>query len=67
MTRKDYIAIARGFRTARPATMLQKRHGWFGAVVAVADELAQDNVRFDRQKFLDACGVEPGDRTWSKS
>lgn len=58
MTRKDYELIARaiaGSAMSIPtdAQIVQRR---FTATM-VADALASDNPRFDREKFLKACGV----------
>ena len=58
MTKKDYIAFARLFIEANvytcPETLeLCKR---------TADLFARDNSRFDRNRYLDACGVRPEDR-----
>jgi hypothetical protein len=53
MTRKDYVMIAEVIRIS-----------WFGSsdlklsfASNLADELAQDNPRFNRNVFLTACGV----------
>ncbi len=57
MTRKDYVLIAAALNTARvqvqdtPAEM----HGTCARFIA--DELARDNPRFDRSRFLKAAGV----------
>lgn len=72
MTRKDFELIARAVRHARPtvspADHRSGSRGW--AVVSaghmtanhvalfLADELAATNPRFDRERFLKACGVE---------
>jgi|LakMenE01Jun11ns_1017448.scaffolds.fasta_scaffold7689292_2 hypothetical protein len=54
MTRKDYKLIAEVISTS-----------WFGSADLklsfasnLADELAQDNPRFNRSIFLTACGVK---------
>lgn len=57
MTRKDYQLIASGFldavlRCKDPA----RRWGIYDGAAAVAARLERDNVRFDRDKFLAACG-----------
>jgi hypothetical protein len=61
MTRKDYQMIAGAF-----AESLDRVDGghqmseWLavsGAALAVSDVLAADNPRFDRVKFLEACGL----------
>jgi hypothetical protein len=60
MTRKDYVLIATALNRARD-------HGSFNYEEKsqhefdchyVADALSQDNPRFDRARFLKACGVE---------
>lgn len=64
MTRKDYELIARALRSSRlhlPAMDPQYRVGakdqWETTVEEVADELERENPRFDRNKFLIACGM----------
>jgi hypothetical protein len=58
MTRKDYKLIAEVIAVS-----------WFGSaelgaklkadlVSNLADKLQQDNPRFDRERFLTACGLE---------
>ena len=54
MTNKDYEALAYELR-AVPS--LGEWNTWIGCVIAVARVLARDNPRFDRGKFLKACGV----------
>ena len=57
MTRKHYVAIAE---------ILRARKGiWSTAELArkdiaerIADTMANDNPRFDRARFLKACGVQ---------
>ena len=59
MTRKDYVLLADTIKNAR------KVEGDMGAVLVsvahlantLATELAIDNPRFDRHRFLIACGV----------
>lgn len=58
MTRKDYVLLADALNAAFQATWsLDQRdsHRIICATVAVA--LAKDNPRFDRARFLTACGV----------
>lgn len=72
MTRKDYELIAKVFKEIRnefyrDMTDADTAHGWDKNLFAgvgvrilaenLAKELEQDNPRFDRQRFLDACGV----------
>jgi hypothetical protein len=59
MTRKDYVMIAETIKTAR------KVEGDTGTILVsvahlantLATELEIDNPRFDRARFLVACGV----------
>lgn len=49
MTRKDYILIAAALKAAQTIPQAARN---------LADQLAQDNLRFDRTRFLEACGVQ---------
>lgn len=57
MTRKDYIAIARALNNAKPEGPLAAFRQHTQDCNAVADALQRDNERFDRDRFLTACGV----------
>ena len=62
MTRKDYIAIAKVFQNradmARNIQNAPSRLAHYSEVAAdLADVLAQDNQRFDRARFIKACGL----------
>lgn len=70
MTRRDYVLIAAILGQTKPAegTGATSRDAWqdagaFGAWLAVCRKfaacLALENPRFDRARFLRACGVEP--------
>jgi len=62
MTRKDYIILAEALRVTVNRTQIDKRtkggmypHATFGVMAAseeVADALARDNCRFNKQHFL---------------
>lgn len=62
MTRKDYELIAKaikranenweGFEEEYPAVVIA------GISAMLATQLEQDNPRFDRARFLTACGVK---------
>ena len=62
MTRKDYELIAKalkranenweGFNEENPQVVITAISAY------LAKELAQDNPRFDRSRFLTACGVK---------
>jgi hypothetical protein len=58
MTRKDYVAIAAAIKSSqRPATSETEQ-----SIAELAKRLcsvfAADNPRFDRYRFLTACGVQ---------
>ena len=63
MTRKDYVAIAAALKFERDGyspnwdTNLFRAHT--DACKAVSRAMAQDNPRFNRARFLTACGVPP--------
>ena len=63
MTRKDYVRFAAVINSLDcPYTGKRIKYGWNGAKFALAEKIsdvfAADNPRFDRAKFLKACGVE---------
>ncbi len=62
MTRKDYVAIARAISDQRNAYQPNWDPNLFRALNDVSRELANilqaDNARFDRARFLAACGVQ---------
>jgi hypothetical protein len=56
MTRKDYVALSAALRLARPSTAdLFEQSLYDRIVMRLAIVFAADNVRFDRQRFIDAC------------
>lgn len=64
MTRKDYELIARALQASLPDDPVWDTHDLAVAhrqrgrtVHCIADALAADNPRFDREGFLAACGV----------
>ena len=61
MTRKDYVALACALRAALPdsASALEVLQ-WRADCDAVARVCALDNSRFDRDRFMDACGFWRG-------
>ena len=62
MSRKDYIAIAEALSQSRPIALSE--HGqaqlsqWQADINAIADVLAQDNPRFNRERFVEACSKQ---------
>lgn len=69
MTRKDYVALAAALKDAKPLStrpQMRNLYGaedetpytvWCASVYAVSDVLGRDNTRFDRERFLTACGA----------
>lgn len=67
MTRRDYVFIAQAIKDARTAALHHVPlgegtesvfiHGINSAAYQLARNLSEDNPKFDRQRFLDACGV----------
>lgn len=62
MTRKDYEVIAEGIRNTRARGEFQGTAADEATLTEVAKSLAQllkyENIRFDEDKFLTACGVK---------
>ena len=59
MSRKDYVRIAAALKlagTTNPSTA--HKLALYDAARILAETLAQDNARFDRERFLSACGVQ---------
>ena len=63
MTRKDYVLIAAALKAARQNSnyrdaqeQMVEQHS--ADTRAIADALARDNPRFDRNRFLVAAGVQ---------
>jgi hypothetical protein len=65
MTKKDYIALAAALKRMKPAlgpTDSAKLHAvslhqWSHDVVAIMEVCRGGNPKFDRNKFVTACGV----------
>jgi hypothetical protein len=57
MTRKDYVLLAGALHKARPVPGDAKiaQIQWRTDCGAVADALQRENIRFERQRFIDAC------------
>lgn len=58
MTRKDFIAIAEAVRDTRHPSTPATNHICDTVARKLADRLAGTNERFNRSRFLAACGVE---------
>lgn len=59
MTSKNYVAFAEMFKAMWPTSGNQAEADsvWHHAIAASADVFATDNPRFDRLKFMQACGM----------
>lgn len=61
MTRKDYEMIAKALKTQIEISRTYSEQDGEFAVVNIAfdliEDLAKDNPRFDKDRFLKACGV----------
>ena len=60
MTRKDYQLISEVFAKFGKIQQLDQSIDWTGEDLArnLTDALQADNPRFDRARFLTACGVK---------
>ena len=59
MSRKDYVAIAAILADERKYAADEEARVVLAAVASrMASLFADDNARFDRNRFLAACGVE---------
>ncbi len=64
MTRKDYVLIAAALRDTllidcpTESYLQGAKAAHVSAVTRLADSLARDNPRFDRERFLKAAGVQ---------
>ncbi len=61
MTKKDYILIAQALKESEP-TEHENEYGtaisaWVNAVNKLANTLQTENVKFDRARFISACGL----------
>ena len=60
MTRKDYERLATALaRSKTHATTERELELWWEIYDAISNELADDNPRFDRQRFYEACRYAP--------
>lgn len=58
MTKKDYVAIAEALTQATKYCETQnQRRGVERAAHCIADALATENSRFNRNRFMAACGI----------
>jgi len=55
MTSKDYELLATALKSRRPDIADPRCDYWHSIVLTVANALAQDNPRFVRTRFVQAC------------
>lgn len=58
MTKKDYERIAEVFRCLKPLPGGLVRRLWADTVISMANAYAEDNPRFNRERFYAACNYE---------
>jgi hypothetical protein len=58
MSKKDYVLIASAISESRVFAGSDDKNGITLATFSIADKLQRENPRFDRGRFLTACGVE---------
>lgn len=56
MTRKDYTLIAAAVERMARHESKEGRQAIYGVVHALAHDLRRDNERFERARFMAACG-----------
>lgn len=56
MTRKDYVAIAAAIRKEVIYSGSETTTALKSVADSIADIMKRDNPRFDRSRFIDACG-----------
>lgn len=56
MTKKDFVLIAETFAERKPQNRVNMI-SWVEGVEKMANKLENTNPRFNRQKFLEACGI----------
>lgn len=58
MTRKDYVLLADALKAAIQSVDNPERVGAMLAAYELSHRLGLDNARFDRRRFIEACGLE---------
>lgn len=58
MTRKDYVLLAEALKAVVQSVDKPERTGAMLAAHELSYRLGQDNPRFDRRRFIEACGLE---------
>ena len=60
MLKKDYILIANALASVKPSdpTDYHRNTQWENDVTVITKALERDNGRFDRARFMTACGLD---------
>jgi hypothetical protein len=58
MTKQDYIIVAEVLNRVRGMYWVSKAGRYNAIVEELAAAFAEDNPRFNQDKFIDACGLE---------
>ena len=58
MTKKDFIKFAEMLKLCQPDDEEGRISLWNFITGATADIFAEDNANFNRERFLDACGMD---------
>lgn len=64
MTKKDFqliadaLSYAKPSKTAKPTGYKHRLEAWNNSVHTMADYLSVTNPRYDKQRFLVACGID---------
>jgi len=61
MSKKHFVALAKGLKEVRPNAANESHEQWQRDCIMVAIVCEDANPRFDRARFLRACGVVIGD------
>lgn len=63
MTRRDYVLLAQTMRSVRPNPVYKDhRAQWCIDMLALATALRGTNPRFERDRFMVACGADECER-----
>ncbi len=62
MTRKDYVLIAKSLKSSwqdiQGMNAIMEKDAYAHVCENIASALKADNMRFDRERFVTACGVD---------
>jgi len=61
MTRKDYLTIADAIKRSAEHETREGRNAIAGAAAFVANAMRRNNERFEKARFMEACGFSAAD------